>query len=109
MPFVYSACSLLSYGDADLQIACFDLIRNIGTTLSYDIRPYEKLILSVSAILNEAGDGLPVFRNKVYDTALGGCLDAVLASCPDDVIQHTAADVIYVFPSSLCKSSNHMK
>ncbi|KAI6701007.1 hypothetical protein NL676_015331 [Syzygium grande] len=71
LSFVSSACCLLCYGDGDLQMACFDFARIIGSAVSYDIVPYESLIQSISAILSEDKDGLSVFRNNVYDASIG--------------------------------------
>lgn len=42
--------------------ACFDFARVIGSAMSYDIVPHENLIQSISTILSEDKEGLPVFR-----------------------------------------------
>lgn len=42
--------------------ACFDLVRILGAVLSDDIIPSENMILSITTILSEGEDGLPVFR-----------------------------------------------
>ncbi|OWM80452.1 serine/threonine-protein kinase ATR isoform X2 [Punica granatum] len=104
LSFISSACSLLCFGDADLQMACFDFARIIGSTVSYDIAPHENIIRSVLAILSEDKDGLPVFRNKVYDTCIGNCLEAFHTNCPDEVVMQTAVDLVSVFPLSVCKT-----
>ncbi|KAA8546139.1 hypothetical protein F0562_020967 [Nyssa sinensis] len=74
--FVSAACSLLCYGDADLHMACFDLA------------PDDEV-------------ELPVFRNTVYDSSMGGCLHALHSNCADDVVKLTAADLVNVFPESM--------
>ncbi|MFS7936514.1 putative non-specific serine/threonine protein kinase [Helianthus anomalus] len=62
VPFVLAACKLLCYGDAALQMACFDLVRILGAILSNDIIPSENMIMLISTVLSEVEDGLPVFR-----------------------------------------------
>ncbi|XP_056170175.1 serine/threonine-protein kinase ATR isoform X3 [Syzygium oleosum] len=104
LSFVSSACCLLCYGDGDLQMACFDFARIIGSAVSYDIVPYESLIQSISAILSEDKDGLSVFRNKFYDASIGNCLDALHPYCPDDVVRYTASELISVFPLSVFRT-----
>ncbi|KAI3441185.1 Non-specific serine/threonine protein kinase [Psidium guajava] len=104
LSFVSSACCLLCYGDGDLQMACFDFARIIGSAVNYDIVPYESLIQSISAILSEDKDGLSVFRNKVYDASIGNCLDALHPYCPDDVVRCTASELISVFPLSVFRT-----
>lgn len=42
--------------------ACFDFTRIIGTVVDFEIVPTEKLIHSISTILSEDEEGLPVFR-----------------------------------------------
>lgn len=102
--FVSAACTLLCYGDTDLHMACFDFARIIVTVLDYEIIPSEKLIRSISAILSEDEEGLPVFRNKFYDSSIGSCLHAIHSSCPDDIVKLTASDLIAVFPESMQKT-----
>ncbi|XP_039063467.1 serine/threonine-protein kinase ATR-like [Hibiscus syriacus] len=104
--FVSAACSLLCYGDADLQMACFDFARVIGSVMSYDNVPHENLIRSISTILGEDKEGLPVFRNTSYDTCLGGCLRAVHSSCPDDVVKLTAENLVNVFHRSMRRTKS---
>ncbi|KAI3815576.1 hypothetical protein L1987_15248 [Smallanthus sonchifolius] len=104
VPFVLATCKLLCYGDAALQMACFDLVRILGAVLSDDIIPSENMILSISIILNEVEDGLPVFRDINYDSSLGGCLQSLYSSCADDVIKLTAADLVSVFSESMQKT-----
>ncbi|KAI3718255.1 hypothetical protein L6452_19118 [Arctium lappa] len=106
VPFVLAACKLLCYGDAALQMACFDLVRILGAVVNDDIIPSENLILSISTILSEAEDGRPVFRDTVYDSSLGGCLQALYSSCTDDVIKLTATDIVNVFPESMQKTGS---
>ncbi|XP_057494820.1 serine/threonine-protein kinase ATR isoform X1 [Actinidia eriantha] len=99
--FVSAACTLLCYGDTNLQMACFDFARIIGTVMDYEIVPSEKIILSIATILSEDEEGLPVFRNTIYDSSMGGCLQALHSNCPDDVVKLTAADLVSVFPQSM--------
>ncbi|CBI37818.3 unnamed protein product, partial [Vitis vinifera] len=105
-PFVSSACTFLCYGDADLQMACFDFARVLGALINYDIVPHQNLIQSISFILDEAGDGLPVFRNVAYDSSMGGCLHVLHSTCSDDVVKLTAADLINVFPRSILNTKS---
>ncbi|KAK1414808.1 hypothetical protein QVD17_30567 [Tagetes erecta] len=107
VPFVLAACELLCYGDAALQMACFDLVRILGAVLSDDIIPSENMILSISTILSEAEDGLPVFRDIAYDASMGGCLQSLHSSCSDDVIKLTAASIVSVFSGSMRKTGSH--
>ncbi|KAE8671371.1 Serine/threonine-protein kinase ATR [Hibiscus syriacus] len=104
--FVFAACTLLCYGDADLQMACFDFARVIGSVMSYDIVPHENLIHSMCTILGEDKEGLPVFRNTAYDSCLGGCLRTVHTSCPDDVVKLTAENLVNVFHRSMWRTKS---
>ncbi|CAL9022861.1 unnamed protein product [Prunus brigantina] len=99
--FVTAACSLLCYGDADVHMACFEFACIVGSAINYDIFPHQKIIQSISTILSEDKEGLPVFRNIIYDSSIGGCLDALHCSCPEDVVKLTAADLVDVFPHSM--------
>ncbi|KAL6952194.1 non-specific serine,threonine protein kinase [Sarracenia purpurea var. burkii] len=101
LSFVSAACMLLCYRDADLHMACFEFVRIISTGMDYGILPSEKLIQSISTILSEDEEGLPVFRNTIYDSSMGGCLHAVHSRCPDVVVKMTAADLVTVFPESI--------
>ncbi|KAE9447255.1 hypothetical protein C3L33_20777, partial [Rhododendron williamsianum] len=65
-----------------------------------------KLIHSISTILSEDEEPLPVFRNTVYDSSMGGCLQALHSSCLDDVVKLTATDLIKVFPESMQKTKS---
>ena len=40
-------------------------------------------------------------RNTVYDSSMGACLHALHSTCPDDVVEFTARDLVNVFPQSL--------
>ncbi|BFG28310.1 hypothetical protein CerSpe_145840 [Prunus speciosa] len=40
-----------------------------------------------------------------HDSSIDGCLDALHYSCPEDVVNLTAADLVDVFPHSLRKST----
>ncbi|CAL5378051.1 unnamed protein product [Camellia sinensis] len=99
--FVSAACTLLCYGEADLHMACFDFARIIGTVVDYEIVPSEKLIQLISTILSEDVEGLPVFRNTVYDSSMGSCLHVLHSSCSDDDVRLTAANLVTIFPESM--------
>ncbi|KAL2512513.1 Serine/threonine-protein kinase ATR [Abeliophyllum distichum] len=101
---VWAVCTLLSYGDDDLHMACFDFIRLIGAGKNNEIVPIENLIQSMIIILSEAVEGVSIFRNAVYDSSLGGCLHALHSSCPDDIVQSTATELVRIFPESLLKT-----
>ncbi|XP_071715523.1 serine/threonine-protein kinase ATR [Rutidosis leptorrhynchoides] len=105
-PFVMAACKLLCYGDAALQMACFDLVRIMRAVVSDAIIPSENMILSISAILSEADDRCPVFRDTTYDASLGTCLQALYSSSADDIIKLTATDIISVFSESMQKTAS---
>ncbi|OMO80025.1 hypothetical protein CCACVL1_13210 [Corchorus capsularis] len=104
--FVGAACTLLCYGDADLHMACFDFARVIGSVMSYDVVPHENLIQSISAILGEDEEGLPVFRNSAYDSSIGVCLRALHSSCPDHVVKLTAENLVNVFSHSMWRTKS---
>ncbi|KAL2937004.1 Serine/threonine-protein kinase ATR [Bienertia sinuspersici] len=104
--FMLATCSLLCYEDADLHMACFDFARVAGTTMNYEIVPYEKLILSIVIILSEVDENLPVFRNTGFDSTLGRCLDALHSMCPTNVVRLTAAELVSVFYNSLPKTKS---
>nr|KAJ0216324.1 hypothetical protein LSAT_V11C300104440 [Lactuca sativa] len=106
VPFVLAACKILCYGDAALQMACFDLVRILGAVVNDEIIPSENMILSISTILSEAEDGLSVFRDISYDSSLGGCLEALYSSSADDVIKLTATDIVSVFHQSMQKTAS---
>ncbi|KAL2537811.1 Serine/threonine-protein kinase ATR [Forsythia ovata] len=103
---VWAVCSLLSYGDDDLHMACFDFTRLIGAGKNNEIVPIENIIQSMIIILSEAVEGVSIFRNAVYDSSLGGCLHALHSSCPDDIVQSTATELVRIFPESLLKTSS---
>ncbi|PQQ14473.1 serine/threonine-protein kinase ATR isoform X1 [Prunus yedoensis var. nudiflora] len=104
--FVTAVCSLLCYGDADVHMACFEFACVVGSAINYDIIPHQKIIQSISTILREDKEGLPVFRNIIYDSSIGGCLDALHCSCPEDVVKLTAADLVDVFPHSMSSTKS---
>lgn len=81
--------------------ACFDFARIIGSVISLDIVPYENVIHSISAILNEDEEGVPIFRNIVYDSSMGGCLKALHTNCPDGVVKLTAENLVNAFFHSI--------
>ncbi|XP_065865824.1 serine/threonine-protein kinase ATR isoform X2 [Euphorbia lathyris] len=86
--------------------ACFDLARVIGSVVDNDIVPHEKIIQSIAAILSEDKEGLPLFRNLVYDSSIAGCLSVLYSSCPDDVVKLTAADLMNVFSRSMWRTKS---
>lgn len=45
-------------------------------------------------------------RNTVYDSSMGGCLQALHSSCPDDVVKLTAANLVKVFPESMQRTKS---
>ncbi|KAM6558479.1 hypothetical protein CsatA_027718 [Cannabis sativa] len=104
--FVMAACSLLCYGDAELHVACFDLASIIASAVNFDILPHQNIIQSISTILSEDKEGLPVYRNMVYDSSLGGCLNALHSSCSDVIVKLTAADLVNVFPQSIRRTKS---
>ncbi|KAJ0077184.1 hypothetical protein Patl1_35864 [Pistacia atlantica] len=115
LSFVSAACSLLCYGDADLQMACFDFVRIMISVISYDVIPHENLILSISTILSEDKEGLPIFRtlsqgllfrNVDYDSSIGACLAALHSSCPDVVVKLTATALVTIFPQSMSRTKS---
>ncbi|XP_021753008.1 serine/threonine-protein kinase ATR-like isoform X1 [Chenopodium quinoa] len=104
--FILAVCSMLSYEDADLHMACFDFARIAGMAMNYEIVPYEKLIFSIIIILSEADGNLPVFRNMAFDSTIGSCLDVLHSRCPADIVRSTAAELVIVFFNSLPKTKS---
>ncbi|XVF45588.1 hypothetical protein PTKIN_Ptkin02bG0218200 [Pterospermum kingtungense] len=103
---VCAASSLLCYEDADLHMACFDFARVIISAVGYDIVPHGNLIQSISAILSEDQEALPVFRSLAYDSSIGGCLLALHTSCPDDVVKLTAENIVNVLHHSMWRTKS---
>ncbi|KAJ0966927.1 hypothetical protein J5N97_023844 [Dioscorea zingiberensis] len=101
MSFVSKACSLLCYGDATLQMACFDFARIVATVIDVDIVPVEKIIQSMSCILEEDDKDFATFRDRAYDSTMGTCLHALLSACQDDVVEHIAGEIVKIFPVSI--------
>ncbi|OVA08868.1 Phosphatidylinositol 3-/4-kinase [Macleaya cordata] len=99
--FVSAACTLLCYGDAALHMACFDFARITATVIDAEIVPTENLIRSISSMLDHNEKEHPTFRNTIYDSCMGACLHVLHSSCPDDVVELTAGDLVNVFPHSL--------
>ncbi|KAL9254687.1 Serine/threonine-protein kinase ATR-like protein [Drosera capensis] len=104
--FIWAACSLLCYGDTDLQMACFDFVHVAGTVMNYDIIPSEKLLLSMCTILNEDDDRNPAVRSQSYDSCMGTCLHAVHSSCPIHIVKSTATVIVAVFYKSILRSES---
>ncbi|KAM7257739.1 hypothetical protein ACFE04_013480 [Oxalis oulophora] len=103
---VTATCSLLCSGDTNLQMACFDFARIIGLVISNDKVPHENIIRSISTILNDDRAGLPIFRNTLYDTSIGNCLNVVYSSCPEDVVKATGMDLVGVFHQSMQRTKS---
>ncbi|XP_062019493.1 serine/threonine-protein kinase ATR isoform X1 [Rosa rugosa] len=101
MPFVMAAWSLFCYGDADLHMAFFEFARIVGSAIKCDVIPYHNIIQSISSILSEDKEGTPAFRNTVYDSSMGGCLEALHSNCPEGIVKLTAAHFVNVFPHSM--------
>ncbi|PON40311.1 Coatomer beta subunit [Trema orientale] len=104
--FVMAACSLICYGDSDLHVACFDFTSVVASAVNFDILPHLNIIESISTILSEEKEGLPVYRNVVYDSSLGGCLNALHSGCSDFVVKLTAADLVTVFPQAMGRTKS---
>ncbi|KAL8172264.1 hypothetical protein V2J09_024068 [Rumex salicifolius] len=103
---VLAACSLLCYGDAELHMACFDFARIVGTVLNFDIIPCEKLIQSISVILNKNAEKVPTFRNADYDSSIGSCLDILHSSCSIDIVKATAEELVSAFHTSVLRTES---
>ncbi|XP_050231488.1 serine/threonine-protein kinase ATR isoform X2 [Mercurialis annua] len=86
--------------------ACFDFARVIGSVIDDDFIPHENLIQSIAVILSEDKEGLPVYRNLVYDSSIGGCLSVLHSSCHDDVVKLTATNLMKVFPLSMWRTKS---
>ncbi|KAJ6403024.1 hypothetical protein OIU84_015021 [Salix udensis] len=103
---VSAACSLLCFGDAGLHMACFDFARIVASVIDHDIVPHENMIRSIAAILSEDKEGPFLFRNMVYDSSLGSCLNILHSSCSDAIVEITAAGLINVFPQSMQRTKS---
>ncbi|MCL7051841.1 hypothetical protein MKW94_026365 [Papaver nudicaule] len=99
--FMSAACALLCHGDADLHMACFDFARVIATVVDAEVVPVENLVRSILSILGHSVKEHPTFRNTAYDSCMGACLSVLYPSCPDDVVELTAGDLVNVFQESL--------
>ncbi|KAK6916768.1 UME domain [Dillenia turbinata] len=105
--FVSAACSLICYGVADLQIACFEFARIVTSVISYGVIPCENLIRSIAILLTKDGEELPMFRSMAYDTSMAGCLHALHSNCAEDIVKLTASDLVAVFPRSMWSTKSH--
>ncbi|XP_041996259.1 serine/threonine-protein kinase ATR-like isoform X2 [Salvia splendens] len=103
---VLAVCKLLCFGDADLHMACFDFARLIRAGRNSEIVPAEKLIQSITIILSEDVEGVPIFRSVAYDSSLGACLQALHSCCSDDVVRSTAADIMPIFSQTMLKTGS---
>ncbi|CAN7059710.1 unnamed protein product [Brassica rapa subsp. trilocularis] len=104
--FLKAACSLVCYGGADVQMACFELASLVGSILSFNILPHVGLIQSIILLLSADEEGLPVYRNAVYDSTLGRCLATVYSSCSDVTVKLTAESIVLVFPHALQRTKS---
>ncbi|ESQ47406.1 hypothetical protein EUTSA_v10027615mg [Eutrema salsugineum] len=104
--FVKAACSLVCCGGADVQMACFEFVSLVGSILSFNILPHVGLIQSIILILSTDEEGLPVYRNAVYDSTIGRCLMTVYSSCSDDDVKQTAESLVLVFPHALQRTKS---
>ncbi|KAJ3693956.1 hypothetical protein LUZ60_009436 [Juncus effusus] len=101
LSFVSNACSLVCYGDPDLQMACFDFARIVAMIVDIDIIPVESMICSIACILGQDKMDLANFRDLNYDSSLGTCLHVLHSSCNENVVKSTANDIISVFITTL--------
>ncbi|KAL0773839.1 PREDICTED: serine/threonine-protein kinase ATR [Brassica oleracea var. oleracea] len=104
--FLKAACSLVCSGGADLQMACFELASLVGSILSFNMLPHLGLIQSIILLLSADEEGLPVYRNAVYDSTLGRCLATVYSSCSDVTVKLTAESIVLVFPHVLQRTKS---
>ncbi|CAN8236301.1 unnamed protein product [Cochlearia groenlandica] len=104
--FVKAACSLVCCGGADMQMACFEFASLVGSILSFDILPHVALIQSIILILSTDEEGLPVYRNAIYDSTVGRCLMAVYSICSDVAVKLTAESLVLVFPYALQRTKS---
>ncbi|TVU07548.1 hypothetical protein EJB05_40909, partial [Eragrostis curvula] len=106
MSFVYATCSILCYGDESLHKVCFDFARIVATVMTVDILPVADLIRSITCILSQDVTGLSDFRDADYDFSMGACLCALHSSCPDYIVESTAADIVNVFERAVNTSKS---
>ncbi|CAH2061656.1 unnamed protein product [Thlaspi arvense] len=105
--FVKAACSLVCCGGADVQMACFEFASLVGSILSFNILPHVGLIQSIILLLSAADEeGLPVYRNAIYDSTIGRCLTTVYSSCSDVAVKLTAESLVLVFPNALQRTKS---
>ncbi|XP_010416834.1 PREDICTED: serine/threonine-protein kinase ATR [Camelina sativa] len=104
--FVKAACSLVCGGGADLQMACFEFASLIGSILTFNILPHVGLIQSIILLLSADEEGLPVYRNAIYDATIGRFLTALYSSCSDVAIKLTAESLVLVFPHALQRTNS---
>ncbi|KAL6603454.1 hypothetical protein ACP70R_043815 [Stipagrostis hirtigluma subsp. patula] len=106
MSFVSAACSILCYGDESLQKVCFDFARIVATVMTVDILPMENIIRSITCILSQDVSGISDIRDEDYDFSMGACLHALYSSCPDYIVESTAADIVTVFQKAVQTSKS---
>ncbi|XP_019085635.1 PREDICTED: serine/threonine-protein kinase ATR-like [Camelina sativa] len=104
--FVKAACSLVCGGGADLQMACFEFASLVGSILTFNILPHVGLIQSIILLLSADEEGLPVYRNAIYDATIGRFLTALYSSCSDVAIKLTAESLVLVFPHALQRTNS---
>ncbi|KAL1193295.1 Serine/threonine-protein kinase ATR [Cardamine amara subsp. amara] len=104
--FVKAACSLVSCGGTDVQMACFEFASLVGSILTVNILPHVGLIQSIILLLGADEEGLPVYRNAIYDSTIGRFLMAMYSSCSDVAVKLTAESLVLVFPHALQRTKS---
>ncbi|KAI3970229.1 hypothetical protein MKW92_002026 [Papaver armeniacum] len=66
-----------------------------------EIVSMENLLFSILSILGHSEKEHPTFRSTVYYSCMGACLNILYSTCPDDVVELTAGDLVNAFPESL--------
>lgn len=77
---------------------CYVVCCFFGVNISYLVLLYANFSLKLY--------WTSIVRNTVYDSSLGGCLDALHSGCADDVVKLTAADLVNVFPQSMRRTKS---
>ncbi|CAA0406623.1 unnamed protein product [Arabidopsis thaliana] len=103
--FFKAACSLVCCGGADVQMACFEFATLVGSILTFNILPHVALIQSIILLLS-ADEGLPVYRNTIYDSTIGRFLTAVYSSCSDAAVKLTAESLVLVLSHALQRTKS---
>lgn len=93
--------ALLSYGDSNLQKACFDLVRAATVVMDADAIPSERLILSLLSILSFSNGQLPPFRTAAYDASLSACLVSLYTASHSGTVECTAQILLDILPQTI--------